>query len=1160
MGFTDAQLQAISCHGHSLLVSAAAGAGKTTVLTERVIKMLTEQKRDIDRLLILTFTDASASDMKIKISKALKDAISKSHNNAHLKRQAALLPCAKISTIHSACLAIVKDNFEVLGLDPLTSIAEEERIALMREELLENFMENVYGDSKNKDVIEHFAVGRGDDGLFTVISKAAKFLSNEPYEELFFERAFFPLTDNVFDSVAGDYYRISAVSGLRDFENRYISLIESVRSSRLRDFLETELETIKLCIKTFEERNYQALDGALKASVLREKKDADEPDFEYVKKRRKILRDDINEFKKLYITHGDEKQILSDRKNEIALIKRVFELASEFNKLYLNRRVRNRIMNFDDVEKYTLSLLIESYDGENIVRTPLAKQLSEQYDEIIVDEYQDCNRAQELIFRALSKDMSNLFTVGDVKQSIYQFRNAEPSLFLQKQKNSVRAVLDIITQPSRIELTHNFRSHPAILNFTNYVFECLMRKERGGIDYTDSHQLTYGGLYGNTDSAGVEFTLIQTSEERSKEHSDTEVQALCVAKKIKSIIGNELIYDKETKAERPVQAKDIAILMSYPRQSGAVYERALEKVGLSCVNSNPSERYLDTPEVEDLLAFLQTIDNPYNEIPLVTLMYSDYFGFTSDELGAIRSGKKYMPFYDAVKEYAKTDNKTRDFVERLEALRALSLTTDVYGVISAIFETSGILMRLSSKKNGDIACANLSVLADFAKSFESVQYKGLFSFVNYIIGLKSSENGVPPARLKKSDDYVSLLSIHKSKGLEFPVIFLVSTEINLDRNSNELIADNSGLVGCKIRDFITHRDFNSLHRLLARQKQKETRLFEAMRVLYVALTRAMSRLYIYAAMNAETAEKVITGACMSEGNPTNLELLKSPTYFKWLVNALCTSPCSNPLRAVADMPTIDGKSNLFKAQVIEAVYDEEYEEECVSASQVANYDEFLTRTEQKYRFEESCNIPAKLSVSEIKSLHGIENGAELRPKKSPRPRPRFMQKGVKGTDIGNATHEFLQYCNFDAVTDEISLEKEIKRLTEYEFISEHDCSLIEKDKILRFLTSDKMQEFRKAERCFKEERFMFTLPANEVLDTTATEEIAIQGILDCMYVTDNKATILDYKTDRVNDEKELIDRYKVQLDMYEKAVKKIRGFDTQHKYIYSFCLEKFIEV
>lgn len=1160
MAFTNAQLQAINCHGHSLLVSAAAGAGKTTVLTERVIKMLTEQHRDIDRLLILTFTDASASDMKSKISKALRKAISQSPDDTHLKRQAVLLPSARISTIHSACLSIVKDNFEVLGLDPLTSIAEEERISLMREELLESFMEDIYGDDKNKDVIEHFAVGRGDNGLFTVISNAAEFLSNEPYEELFFKRAFFPLTDNVFDSVAGDYYRISALSAMRDFEKRYIALIENTASKRLRDFLDTELESLKICIKCFEKRRYQSLESTLKARVLREKKEADEPDFEYVKECRKLIRDDINDFKKIYVSHGDEQQILSDRKKEIALIKRVFELASEFNKLYLKRRVRNRIMNFDDVEKYTLSLLIESYDGENIVRTPLAKQMSEQYDEIIVDEYQDCNRTQELIFRALSKDMSNLFTVGDVKQSIYQFRNAEPSLFLKKQKRSILAIGNKVTEPSRIELSHNFRSHPSILNFTNYVFECLMKKERGGIEYTDSHQLTYGGLYGDTKAAGVEFTLIQTSEERNKEFSDTEIEAQYVARKIKSIIGNELIYDKESDCERPIQAKDIAILMPYPRQSGAIYEKALEKAGLSCVNSNPSERYLDTPEVEDMLAFLQAIDNPYNDIPLVTLMYSDYFGFTSDELGAIRSGKKYMPFYDAVKEYAITDNKARGFVERLEALRTLSLTTDVYGVISAIFETSGILMRLSSKENGDTACANLSVLADFAKSFESVQYRGLFSFVNYIVRLKSSENGVPPARLKKSNDYISLLSIHKSKGLEYPVIFLVSTETILDRNSTELIADNSGLVGCKIRDFTEHREFNSLHRLLARQKQKETRLFESMRVLYVALTRAMSRLYIYGAMNAEVSEKVIKGACVSGGNPTNFELLKSPTYFKWLVSALCTSPCSNPIRAVADMPEIKGESTLFKAQVLEAVYDGEEENIGMEITDDTDYENLLSQTNKKYEFEESCNVPAKLSVSEIKGIRSIEDGAELIPKKSRHPRPRFMQHGVKGTDIGNATHSFLQFCNFDAVTDEESLEKEVARLVEYEFISERDSMLIEKDKILRFLTSNKMKELSKAAHCFKEERFMFTLPANEVFDTSATEEIAIQGILDCMYVTDGKATILDYKTDRVNDESELIERYKVQLDMYEKAVKKIRGFDTQHKYIYSFCLEKFIEV
>ncbi len=1163
MKLTDAQQKAISCRGNSLLVSASAGAGKTSVLTARVLKMLTEDKCDIDRLLILTYTEAAASDMRRKISDALSDAISVDTENTHLARQTGLLPCAKICTIHSACLSMIRDNFEKLELDPQFSVAEEAQLKLMRVELLDRYIESLYENNENTNVIDYFTKGRDDTALISAVDSISAFLTKEPYTHLFFERAFAEFK-NIFDSVPNDYLYAFLHSELTDIAERYESSARQMKECgdiRLCDFLVMESDSIRLVLKYITARDFDnAVTAAesVKFKTLRKNNTDSEDGFEKVRFIRGTLKSRFNNLKDNFLSdHSDV--ILSDRKKELDILKQIFKIALDFNTLFFEKRKRMRIMSFDDIEKYALKLLIESYDGKNIIKTDFAKEMSECYDEIIVDEYQDCNRTQELIFRALSKDNTNMFMVGDVKQSIYRFRNAEPQLFLDKQKNSKRAENCSITEPSRLELSHNFRSHGCILDFVNRIFGCIMTNESGGIDYSDGHFLTNGGLYPKTDGVGVYFNLIATGETRLNKATRAKYEADYVAKKIKSIIGTEMVYDSKMECERPIRADDIAILMRHPKITGAVYEKALEREGIGCINNNPSERYLDTPEVRDVLAFLQAVDNPYNDIPLVTVMYSDYFGFNSNELGAIRAKNRHALFFDAVKDYAKTDRKTADFVNQLESLRILSQSTDVYGLISAIYEKSGILMRLCANKSGENAIANLSMLLDFAAEFESTQYKGLFSFINYIAKISENESAMPMARLKKSDSCINILSIHKSKGLEYPVVFVVNTGDTITlRDRGGILSHSSGIIGGDIRDLKNHREFGSFHRRIVRKMQVEEELYEAMRVLYVALTRPRTKLYLYSTADVKNIENAVKTAVMLSEKPSVYDITDSPSFFKWMLFGIINSTSSNKLRAFAGEKTLDGENDgLFSLDIIEAelceIKTEQINTEC-KTSDITQLRELLNRV---YKFQSSTEIPAKLSVSEIK---GMRDGDDCIVPSAVYKKPRFIQKTVSAADKGNATHKFLQFCDFSKVTDSLSLDAEVKRLVDYEFITERESELVQKDKVLRFLTSVKMRELLCSDKCYKEERFLFTIPANEVLDTTSCEEITIQGILDCIYVVDGRAVILDYKTDRVKTEDELILRYKVQLDMYEKAVRKVMGLETANNYIYSFELEKFIEL
>jgi len=1158
MDYTPTQTRAINLKGDSLIVSAAAGAGKTAVLSERVMRILNDRQNPVaaDRLMILTYTNAAATEMRVRITDALTKMVAKNPFDSYLKSQLMRLPCAKICTIDSMCLDIVRANFSKLSIDPQFSVAEENKLALMKNDELEDFLEQLYDRDDARDIINYFVRGRDDRPLFEALYNGSEFLLKQPWPESYINS----LKDCDISTVftAAPFFKNQLTGELRDIIDDYKTLCDTALNEKSLDMYSTELESITAVEKALQ----NSFDNAVKLANAvvfewhpKRTNDIDKEQWTNCIDLRSSLKTRFLELKNKFL-YSQSSVILSDRQKEIQLICSFFNLCHELNLRLWQKRKKHRILSFDDIEKLALKLLVKDDSG---APTQLAREISKNYDEIIVDEYQDCNKIQDCIFRALSKDNKNVFAVGDVKQSIYRFRNAEPELFIERLNNAVVPDSDTVTRPAKLSLRENFRSHPKILDFVNAVFDPVMTSSRGGIDYKSDHRLVSGGLYEKSESASVEMILCV--HDSKPEISAAMFEAQTVAKKIKSIIGTQTVYDIKTQTERVIKASDIAIIMRAPRTSGTAFERALENEGIGYINNNPAENCLETPEVQDLLAYLQVIDNPYNDIPLVTLMYSDYFGFSANELGKIRALSRYTAFYDAVVLASQTDSKAKYFIEQIEQMRDLSQNTDVYGIISAVFEKSGVLIKLASEEGGDIKRANLLTVAEFASSFETGKYKGLFSFINYILRLKEKNNAVAAARLKKADDCVNILSIHGSKGLEYPVVFFVNTAAGMYKeHKSQILADNY-LAGAIIRDDKTHREFPSLFYNVVEKSAKKQDIYEYMRLLYVALTRARARLYVTASMTAALAEKTIRAAHFANGNPTDYHLLESPSFFKWMLYSLITSKSCENFARFAGVPPKFNKE-LFDATLVfpdtEDIAIEtkiqQPENKPIDATYVK---QMLSKT---YPHLSDTLVPAKLSVSEIKGIRQQEDSADVLIKQSPRAlRPRFMS-GAKATDKGNATHRFLQFCNFKSIIDMPSLTKEISRLVEYEFISKEDVSLIEKDKILRFLQSDIMQTLANAGTESKEERFVFTIPANEILNTDSTVPITVQGVLDCWYVVNGQAVIVDYKTDRVSDATELKRRYSVQLDMYSKALKHLIGIDTSHKYIYSFCLEQFIEI
>ena len=1168
MNLTQSQSLARDLEGNSLLVSAAAGSGKTSVLTERVIRKLTDKNSgcDADRLVILTYTNAAAAEMRSRISARLRTIVSENPQDEFVRRQLMLLPAAKICTIHSACLDIIRSNFQLCDIDPTFSIAEETKLALMRSQMLEDFTEQLYERAQSAadilHVIEYFTKGKNDNLLMKSIDSSAEFLEKQPYAKQYIEDAF-----SVSEISKIDMLKKVVADELCDIIAKYENLIQCCISiPRLVDFYGVECDFVKLLQKYMSEGKFDTFYETIKDYKFKNhpsKKDEDPDMWEMCSESRKSLKKSV-EFIKNELVYQRESEAIKDLKAQTRVLKTFMELCNEFNESLFMLRKKQRLISFDEVEKYALSLLIEDIKDGEITKTELAKELSENIDEIIVDEFQDCNKTQDLIFKALSKDGKNIFMVGDVKQSIYRFRNARPDIFLEKQKNSEIITENCtLTKPSRIDLSTNFRSHKNIIDFVNAVFDPLMTKQSGGIDYTDGHRLEVNteAAEHNLSEAHIYFLASGVDDNSPVDSlSKTQAEAEFVASKIKDLIQNKTIFDTKTRKERKVKPSDIAILMRAPKTIGKPFEDALLNADIPYINNNPQGSYLESREIQAVLSFLQAIDNPYDDVPLVSLMYSDFYGFTPDMLGAIRGANKKVLFYDAVKEYAKTDSKTADFVKTLEHMRALCQTTDVYGIISAIYEKTGILLRLSLKSGSQEARANLNLLLEYAADFESTRYRGLFAFISYIVKLieKKEKNSVPAARLKKSGECVSILSIHRSKGLEYPIVFFVGTASNFKpSDSFEIMANEKYRVGGYVRDFENHRDFSSFTRNLIKKAERSEEINEYIRLLYVALTRPVSSVYITASMSVSNIEDAARCAFMAKGYPDKSDLMQKPTFIKWMLLSLINSKQAAKICAFAGVPTDlcikETNFEIFLQNVTEqkAVKVEKQTESACLGIDKQTVKKLITR---KYLYEQDTLLPAKLSVSEIKKI----NQDSLSMKTSFKS-PDFANL-KSGIEKGNATHTFLQFCDFNKITDDESFEKEKERLQLSEFISKSDAELVSKQKVLSFIGSDIMQKLLKENECFKEERFLFTMKASELLDTDSDEQIIVQGIVDCLFVNDNKAVILDYKTDTVKDAKTLIDRYKSQLDMYAAATERIKGYEVLAKYIYSFCLEQFIQV
>lgn len=1175
MKFTSAQNKAIHTHGSSLLVSAAAGSGKTAVLVQRVIQKILAGG-DISRLWIMTFTSAAAAEMRQKIETAILENLEKDPQNKHLQQQVLLLPSANISTIHSACKKIVEDNFQILELDPSVTIGEESVLDIMFQRTLEDLVEELYERAKTqadvKELIAFFSGGRNDEKLLGVLKAAYRYYVEEPFPKTVYQTG-----EDLFSSFADDALHDIILKKLIEAQSQYVLIladtVNEIAETTLFRSIISELEAVRLALSKLRQRSFDEVRECIqgirfanwvtKAKVFEEYGDI----LERAKGRRTYaknlitsLRQDV--FDKSAAGHLAELEI--SNRNLTTLFSVVKELDNRFT---LAKRERGFI-SFSDLERLALSLLVESYDAQTdtLTPTPLAKEMREGIDEIIVDEYQDTNRKQDLIFRALSKEGNNVFMVGDVKQSIYRFRAACPELFLEKKANCTPVGgSDEIDSPSYLYLNQNFRSHPAILSFANQIFGTTMSTGLGQIEYDASEQLYPGGLYPDDSVGHVELDVILTDNDPDDELPllAIEKQATLVARKISALHGTPF-FDAKKGAKRPLEYGDMAILCRVTHGVTGHFETALHRLGIHTINSNQDLQFLDVWEIKMLHAYLQVISNPYRDIPLITLMYSDFYGFSASQLASIRAKNKRVSFYDAVRLHAQEDPKCAAFLEDVEYMRRKAVGSRTDEILQLIFARTNILERVAGYPDGKLRVANMQLMLHYATQYEQNSYKGLFAFLNYLEKMSQLGKILPTAKQGQAPiDCVQILSTHKSKGLEYPVCFVINLEKSYTNQDTDTFISHRTLgPAVKMREDSSFTEYYPLSYKLNKEMTRRESLSEEMRILYVALTRPKTHLYLVCADKKKSLAKLLLTVDDYRGSAPSEFLCEHPSALKWILYALRGTQGLAPLYQALEVSfTPQEEKTEFVTEVYEQISRDGYALKFKSQEQEDILPDF-DLTCAKYLFEAQTNLPIKLSVSEVKGMR--ENDPEampLIPEYFGKKRPAFLNNQVDGNVIGNAVHKFMQFADFKTLSNIDGFEKEAKRLLEKAYLTSREIDMVSKSQVQQFVAQPLFQDMISADKLEKEKRFFFSLPANRLYPNVDLQEpILLQGVLDCYYEKNGQLIIVDYKTDRLSSAEGFIDRYALQLKLYRYALAQITGKKADKLYIYSFHLNEVIEI
>ncbi|WP_411679923.1 helicase-exonuclease AddAB subunit AddA [Clostridium thailandense] len=1253
--WTKEQKEAIFTKNCNLLVAAGAGAGKTAVLVERIIQRVTDKEEnvDIDRLLVVTFTNAAASEMRERVGDAISRELELNPDSKNLQRQLTLLNQSNIMTIHSFCLQVIKSNFYIIDLDPNFRVCDTTEAILLKRETLEELFEDAYEKSDNEsflNLVDSYG-GKNDFQVQNMVLSLYEFAKSSPWPRKWLTKAVkrFNVEDNyVFGE--SDWARILVnnikieLYGCKNKMEKAIEIIEN--SEGIEYYLETFKNDLEKINKLYSYNSWEKLkEGFITLEFeklpIKKNKDADKEAKEKTKK----VRDEV---KKKLIDIADDIFLSSNNtednlKDLYPMMKCLVDLVIDFDEKYSAKKRERSLIDFNDIEHFCLGILTEEDEEGNVNPSKVAVEYKEQFEEILIDEYQDSNEVQEVIMNMIANknDILNMFMVGDVKQSIYRFRQAKPELFLNKYNTYSE---EKESSKRKIRLFKNFRSRVEVIDGVNYLFKQIMSKNIGELDYGEEEALTIGSTYLETEhpSGGeIELHLIDKKSNRIREDEELDssnneaeeildniqIEARLVARKINELINSEdeqrfHVYDKSINSYRPVRYKDIVILMRATANWAPTFVDELNKIGIP-VFADTATGYFDTIEIRTIMSLLQVIDNPMQDIPLISVLRSPLVSFLPEDLIDIRMVNKHISFYEALKsiyEYNEVLNneslaeitkdkdyekmfdfghiseeireKACNFIKRIRSYRKKAIHMPIDEFIWYLYTETGYYGFVGAMPGGKQRQANLRVLFERAKQYEKTSYKGLFNFIDFINKIRNNSGDMGSAKiLGENEDVVRIMSIHKSKGLEFPVVILSGCGKNfnmMDMNRSILFHGELGL-GPDYVNLDRRISYPTIIKQVLKKKMKLETLSEEMRVLYVAFTRAKEKLIITGMVNniAKSSEKWCEAGSFDKSKIPDYFLLNAKSYLDWIGPSIAKHEDGSKLRECAGYeyePQNIIKDNslwsvkLWNNEDFKSILSENLEEldivnaiESITLNEDSNQynKEIQRRLDWEYKYKEACSIPAKFSVSELKrrfSKIDTEESFDLF-STSTLKKPLFLQKSMalSPSERGTVLHLVMQHINLEKVFRISDIKEQIDKLVLKEFITEEEAKVIDMGKILRFFESDVGKRMLKAKKVYREVPFFMELPCKEIYKELTEkvykeEKVMLQGIIDCYFEEDGDLVLLDYKTDYVKDISEIKERYKLQIYYYAKALESMTGKLIKSKYLYLFSINKILEM
>lgn len=1208
MEFTKNQASAINVEGGSILVSAAAGSGKTAVLTERMLRLLTASPPvPADRLLVVTYTVAAAEEMRRRIGEKLTKKLMESPTDTFLQGQQLLLSNARISTIHSLCAGIIRDHFQTLGISSQMKIADETELTILQNETVSELLEERYkaGDADFLSLVE-FTCVKDDNRLIEIMLELYRFIRTFPFPLSFLERArkMYQAQSTVNDNPWSKtlcFYACSAVgqaisilnSSCDEMEQADFQLYEKYAPAFLHETSQLE-----------EAESYLKRGDFLSAGLILNPNIYEKPRLlnapkgtdEFLKKRMQARRKSAHDIIQKLVTQGistTNEEFAEDMSLLKAHIETLFDLVRD---LYISIQAKKQEaerMDYADLEHFTVSLLLleePTSESHELKRSAVALALQAGIEEVMIDECQDINEVQNLIFRLLSRDEKNIFMVGDVKQSIYRFRQACPALFVEKKKLYPLYDSELHTTSSQavITLEENFRSRKEVCSAVNYIFEQLMSEEVGDIEYNENERLIPGASYPPLEDTDTELhILIPPEQEReepkkseqagteetvAEEESDLESEARYVAELIQSRIraGMEVTQGGVLKSCR---YRDFAIILRNKKDAGAVYTRILTSCGIPCF-SDTSEGYFESYEVTVMINLLRVIDNPLLDIPLVSLLLSPVFGFTPDNMARIRLAQKKVPFYQALKKSAEEgDLAAAEFLVTLSGFRERAAMLSVATLLQEIYDSTDFTLLAHAQVGGEQKNANLLLLLQYAQSYDSFGYDsfgfgGLSGFVRYLDRVQENKQDFSSANTAPSSgDTVKIMSVHASKGLEFPVCILGNCGRRFNKQElNTAFQMNAELGFCmKVTDPSTLRSYNPLPFEAIRLKREQEGISEELRVLYVALTRAKEKLILVTTLNSGIKKLLAIADICANGTPLAYERLHAASFSDWILMALLPHPDMENIRAAIDCPRIDLRPADFPLKGYIATLPkpspQKPEEQVFTAvPNEAATKQLKLQLAQAYEFTPLTITPAKLTVTQI-AKQKQEMLIQLNT------RPRFLHDAFGGerefspAERGTLLHSFMQFASFENA--KISLTEEIASLTERGLFTKQEAAALELDKLEGFLNSTLCGRICK-NPVYRELKFNFFIEAQEVNpsleESFAHEKIFVQGIADCVIREADGLVLLDYKTDRGASPTKLRQRYYDQLRLYKGAIEEMLELPVKECLLYALDLSEEISV